>query len=80
MLVNSKMENLWFAGRCASSDIKVNGAIRDQPACYMMGQAAGTAASLCIDESCAAASVDAVKLAEALRQAGAYIPQTTESL
>ena len=44
VLVPKGWSNLWVAGRCASSDVKVHGAIRDQPACSMMGQAAGTAA------------------------------------
>ena len=43
-LVPKGWTNLWVAGRCASTDVFVNGAIRDQPACMMMGQAAGTAA------------------------------------
>ena len=44
ILVPKGWQNLWVAGRCASSDIKVHGSIRVQPAASMMGQAAGTAA------------------------------------
>ncbi len=44
VLVPQEFDNLWVAGRCASADVKVQGSIRVQPACNMMGQAAGTAA------------------------------------
>ena len=44
ILVPKGWQNLWVAGRCASSDVKVHGSIRVQPAASMMGQAAGTAA------------------------------------
>jgi len=44
VLVPKGWANLWVGGRCVSTDLKVNGAIRDQPACSMIGQAAGTAA------------------------------------
>jgi hypothetical protein len=44
VLVPRGWGNLWVAGRCVSSDVKVHGSIRVQPAASMMGQAAGTAA------------------------------------
>ncbi|HML49052.1 MAG TPA: FAD-dependent oxidoreductase, partial [Clostridia bacterium] len=44
ILVPKGFDNLWVAGRCNSSDVKVHGSIRVMPACSMMGQAAGTAA------------------------------------
>ena len=68
--------NLWVAGRCNSSDVKVNGAIRDQPACSMMGQAAGTAAVQSIATGQPACDLDTAKLVETLRAKGAYLPQT----
>lgn len=39
-------ENLWVAGRCASADFVAQSAIRIQPVCRSMGQAAGVAAAL----------------------------------
>ncbi|WP_256757734.1 FAD-dependent oxidoreductase [Cohnella sp. WQ 127256] len=38
------IDNLWVAGRAASSDRVVQGSLRVMPNCFAMGQAAGTAA------------------------------------
>lgn len=76
ILVPQGWQNLWVAGRCNSSDIKVNGAIRDQPACSMMGQAAGTAAVQSLRTGQPACDLDTAKLVETLRANGAYLPQT----
>ena len=75
ILVPRGWRNLWVAGRCNSSDLKVHGAIRDQPACYMMGQAAGTAAVQAIRSGQTACDLDTAQLVETLRGAGAYLPQ-----
>jgi len=76
ILVPRGWTNLWVAGRCNSSDVKVNGAIRDQPACSMMGQAAGTAAVQSLRTGQPACGLDTTKLVETLRANGAYLPQT----
>jgi hypothetical protein len=76
ILVPKGWTNLWVAGRCNSSDVKVNGAIRDQPACSMMGQAAGTAAVQSLRTGQPACDLDTAKLVETLRAKGAYLPQT----
>ncbi|HKJ89709.1 MAG TPA: FAD-dependent oxidoreductase [Oceanipulchritudo sp.] len=69
-----EVSNLWIAGRCSSSDVKVNGAIRDQPACYLMGEAAGLAASLAVEGRVSAPEVPVDILREKLRAGGSYIP------
>lgn len=79
ILVPKEWTNLWVAGRCNSSDVKVHGAIRDQPACFMMGQAAGTAAVQSIKTGQPACDLDTGTLVETLREAGAYLPQTALS-
>jgi hypothetical protein len=76
ILVPKGWTNLWVAGRCNSSDVKVNGAIRDQPACSMMGQAAGTAAVQSLRTGQPACGLDTAKLVETLRASNAYLPQT----
>ncbi len=76
ILVPRGWNNLWAAGRCNSSDIKVHGSIRVQPAASMMGQAAGTAAVQSINTGQAACDLDTAELVETLRRAGAYLPQT----
>ena len=75
ILVPRGWENLWVAGRCTSSDVKVHGAIRDQPACFLMGEAAGTAAVQSIRTGQPACDLDTRKLVETLRAAGGYLPQ-----
>lgn len=75
VLVPKGWANLWVAGRCASADIKVNGAIRDQPACSMMGQAAGTAAVQSIRTGQPANDLNTEQLVLTLRKAGANLPQ-----
>ncbi|MCK8489311.1 FAD-dependent oxidoreductase [Paenibacillus sp. MBLB2552] len=40
------IENVWVAGRSASSDRAVQGSLRVMPNCFAMGQAAGTAAAM----------------------------------
>ncbi len=74
-LVPRGWKNLWVAGRCNSSDVKVNAAIRDQPACIMMGQAAGTAAVQALHTGQRADALDTRQLVNTLRQDGANLPQ-----
>ncbi|MBN2293677.1 MAG: FAD-dependent oxidoreductase, partial [Pirellulales bacterium] len=75
ILVPRGWTNLWTAGRCVSSDVKVHGAIRIQACCSMMGQAAGTAAVQSIRTARAAAELDTQQLVTTLRKAGAFLPQ-----
>jgi hypothetical protein len=79
VLVPKGWKNLWVAGRCVSTDVKVQGSIRVQPAASMMGQAAGTAAVQSIHTERPAAEIDTEVLVATLRKAGAYLPQTTTS-
>ena len=74
ILVPQGWENLWVAGRCASSDIQVHGSIRVQPTAAMMGEAAGTAAVQAIADSQSAVDLDTERLVASLRDAGAYLP------
>jgi hypothetical protein len=75
ILVPQGWQNLWAAGRCNSSDIKVHGSIRVMPAAAMMGQAAGTAAVQSMNTGQPACALDTKILVESLRAAGAYLPQ-----
>lgn len=75
ILVPKGWSNLWVAGRCSSSDVKVHGVIRVMPAASMMGQAAGTAAVQSIKTGQPACDLDTMMLVETLRQNGAYLPQ-----
>jgi hypothetical protein len=75
ILVPKGWKNLWVAGRCNSSDVKVHGSIRVMPAAAMMGQAAGTAAVQSIITGQYACELDTEQLVITLRENGAYLPQ-----
>ena len=75
VLVPAGWANLWVAGRCASSDLRVHGSIRVQPAASMMGQAAGTAAVQSIHTGQPACDLDTAALVETLRANRANLDQ-----
>ena len=75
ILVPKGWANLWVAGRCSSSDIKVHGSIRVQPAASMMGQAVGTAAVQSIKTGQPANDLNTKTLISTLRNEGANLPQ-----
>ncbi len=79
IIVPKGSKNLWVAGRCASADVKIHGVIRVQPAASMMGQAAGTAAVQSIRTGQIACELDTEALIGTLREAKAYLPQTSIS-
>ena len=72
-LVPVEIENLLIAGRCVSADSTAAGAIRVMPPCMAMGQAAGTAAAMCVKGSCTPRKLDAQKLREVLKNNGVYL-------
>jgi hypothetical protein len=75
IIVPRGWRNLWVAGRCSSSDIRVHGSIRVMPAAAMMGQAAGTAAVQSLATARPAFGIDTTELVRTLRGQGAYLPQ-----
>jgi len=79
ILVPKGWKNLWVAGKTVSTDVKVQGSLRVQPACSMMGQAAGTAAVQSIRTGQPANDLDTETLVNTLREAGANLPQETLS-
>ena len=79
ILVPKGFRNLWTAGRCASTDVEVQGSIRVMPTSSMMGQAAGTAAVQSIRTEQAACELDTEELVLSLRRQGANLPQKSLS-
>jgi hypothetical protein len=75
ILVPKEWSNLWVAGRCNSSDVKVHGSIRVQPAANMMGQAVGTAAVQSIKTGQPACDLNTETLVSTLRKEGVILPQ-----
>ncbi len=79
IIVPQEWANLWVAGRCASSDVQVQGSIRVMPAAAMMGEAAGTAAVQAMDTGQSACDLNTAQLVTTLRDRGGYLPQETLS-
>lgn len=72
-LVPKKVDNLLVAGRCVSATHEALGAIRVQPICMAMGQAAGTAAALCTKQHVAPAELSVSLLQENLKKQGVIL-------
>jgi hypothetical protein len=75
VLVPRGWANLWVAGSSVSADVLVHGAIRGQPACVMLGQAAGTAGVQALREGQCAAALATAEFVTRLRAQGANLPQ-----
>jgi hypothetical protein len=76
MTVPLGLDNLWVAGRCASMSHEAQSAARVTGACFVMGQAAGTAAHLALKSNGDASSVDVAALQAQLEREGAYLGRT----
>lgn len=72
-LLPKDLENVFVAGRAVSSDREVNGSVRVAPACFAMGQAAGTAAALSVRENCPVKKINIQKLRALLLEQGACL-------
>jgi hypothetical protein len=73
MLVPRWIDNLLVAGRCASMTHEGQSAARVSGACFVMGQAAGTAAALAISSGCIPRDVDVGRLQAILERDGAWL-------
>jgi len=73
-LIPKASTNFLVAGRCASSDQQANSALRVQPSCMAMGQAAGAVAALAAQRSAAPLDVPLEDIRTTLRQHGAIVP------
>ncbi len=72
-LLPSRVKGLLLAGRCISADSAAAGAIRVMPPAMAIGQAAGTAAALCLKAGIEPASLDYADLRDALLKGGACL-------
>lgn len=68
------VRNLLVAGRCVSTDQKVQASIRVMPACYVTGQAAGFAAAMAAGGAGDVHAIDVARLQRKLADFGAYLP------
>ncbi|HUW36199.1 MAG TPA: FAD-dependent oxidoreductase [Rhodocyclaceae bacterium] len=73
MIVPGKTENLFVAGRCASMTHEGQSAARVSGACFVMGEAAGTAAHLSLQAGVAPRQLDVGSLQRELEKQGVYL-------
>ncbi|MBT3289776.1 MAG: FAD-dependent oxidoreductase [Victivallales bacterium] len=73
-LVPRGSQRLLAAGRCIASDRLANSALRVQPSCMVMGQAAGAAAALAVQLGCPSRDVPLGQLRALLADHGAVLP------
>lgn len=71
MLVTREVDNLLVAGRCASMAHEGQSAARASGGCFVMGQAAGTAAAQ-LEEGATFAATDVARLQQVLLDDGVY--------
>lgn len=77
MLLPQNVTNLLVAGRCASMTHEGQSAARVSGACFVMGEAAGTAAHLALAGAVDPADIDARKLQALLEQNGVFLGKET---
>jgi hypothetical protein len=75
MLTPEGIDNLLVAGRCASMTHDGQSAARVSGACFVMGEAAGTAAALALGGNTIPRDVAVGKLQNQLKQQGAFVGQ-----
>ncbi len=73
MLLVRDMDNLLVAGRCASMTHMGQSAARVSGACFVMGQASGTAAAMALDADITPRALDVLALQTRLRADGAWL-------
>ena len=73
VLVPRDIDGLLVAGRAVSATHEALGAIRVMPPCFAMGEAAGAATALSLENDCAPRAIAVPVLQERLRAAGAYL-------
>ncbi len=73
VMLPKKVENCLVAGRCVSSDRFANGSVRNVAHIMAIGQAAGTAAAMCIERRVSPRELPVESLRERLRRDGAIV-------
>ncbi len=73
IILPQRVENLFIVGRCASMSHEGQSSARVSGACFVMGQAAGTAADLALRDGVTPRQVDVAELQTRLERAGAFL-------
>ena len=71
-------ENLLVAGRCYSSTSKANDSANVIPHCIVLGQAAGIAAAIAVEDGVTTGSVNIKKLHAQMRAQDMFLPDEVE--
>ena len=77
MLLPQNIDNLLVAGRCASMTQEGQSAARVSGGCFVMGQAAGAAATLALAQNIKPRAIDVESLQAQLEREGAYLGRDT---
>jgi glycine/D-amino acid oxidase-like deaminating enzyme len=72
VLLPQKVDNLMVAGRCASATQDGQASLRVSGPCFVMGQAAGTAAAMLVGGNATPATLDVARLQDRLRADGVF--------
>jgi hypothetical protein len=72
-LLPKGLKNVLVAGSCISGQIVAMGPWAIMPVCYKTGQAAGTAASICVKQNKTPREIDVIELQNQLRQDGIFL-------
>lgn len=72
-LYSEAAKNLLAAGRCIGADFEAQAAIRTTPCAFAIGQAAGTAAALCVQKRCSVQQLDGREVRAELSKHGAFL-------
>jgi hypothetical protein len=73
MIVPQVVDNLYVVGRCASMTQWGQSSARVTGPCFVMGQAAGTAADLALSAKAPVGAIDVTALQQRLATEGAYL-------
>ena len=79
MLLPQQVDNLLVAGRCASMTHLGQSAARVSGACFVMGQAAGTAAAMALEHGVRLCDVEVAALQARLEADGAWLGGATDA-
>ena len=77
-LVPELVEGVLAAGRNLSADTRAHAALREIPECWAMGEAAGVAAVLAVDDAVRLRDVDVARLQHRLVEQGAIVDRPNE--
>ncbi|MFV0362512.1 MAG: FAD-dependent oxidoreductase [Suipraeoptans sp.] len=72
-LLPKSIDGLIIAGRCISTTAKALASIRIMPSCMAMGEAAGKAAVICVNDNVRPRDIDVAKLQKKLIESGAIL-------